>query len=198
MTIKVGEQLKAEDIQNLTFFPKGTILMYDGQLWDRTGGIPGWAVCNGQNGTINLTDKFIRGGAAARQTGGNDIVPVPYHTHTITDPGHTHTDQGHTHSHTHDKHEGKANMLIHITQSYTGVLSTEHVGGGDGNSGTQRGTQGTLTINAPHSTDETSGNASIQNEITSISIGSAGSATADNKPAYCTVIFIEKITAYLA
>ncbi|MDR2429095.1 MAG: hypothetical protein LBD62_04745, partial [Candidatus Margulisbacteria bacterium] len=58
--------------------------MYDGQLWDRAGGIPGWHVCDGTNGTINLTNKFICGGTQARQTGGTDTSQLPKHSHTFS------------------------------------------------------------------------------------------------------------------
>ncbi len=51
---------------------------------------PDWAICNGANGTPDLTDKFIYGGTAG-STGGSKT-----HSHTTsgnssTDPDHTHT-----------------------------------------------------------------------------------------------------------
>lgn len=57
-------------------FPIGTII-----AWQNTAIPSGWAVCNGNNGTPNLVDKFIRGIDATgtlRATGGN----ATSHTHT--------------------------------------------------------------------------------------------------------------------
>lgn len=65
---------------------KGMILMWSGQI-DQ---IPrGWAICNGQNGTPNLTDKFIVGAGNSYQveaTGGAATVTLtieqmPAHSH---------------------------------------------------------------------------------------------------------------------
>jgi microcystin-dependent protein len=69
-------------------------------MWSGTiGNIPsGWLLCNGTNGTPNLTDKFIVGAGnnyAASSTGGSADAIVVSHTHTatstVTDPGHLHT-----------------------------------------------------------------------------------------------------------
>lgn len=84
--------------------PSGAILMWSGTIAT----IPsGWYLCDGTNGTPNLTNKFIigadadDGGAAktsitgsATQTGGSKDAIVVEHTHTatssVTDPGHLH------------------------------------------------------------------------------------------------------------
>jgi hypothetical protein len=64
--------------------PSGTIVMWSGPL----AGIPdGWALCNGQNGTPDLQDRFIRGvktGENPGPTGGSET-----HSHVVN--GHTHT-----------------------------------------------------------------------------------------------------------
>lgn len=62
-----------------------------------------WALCNGTNGTPNLTNRFIIGASednagvantnitgAGTQTGGSKDAVVVEHTHAITDPGHVH------------------------------------------------------------------------------------------------------------
>ena len=69
----------------------------------------GWAICDGQNGTPDLRNRFIVGAGNSYNvgvTGGFDSVSlsesqIPSHTHSfsgsgshshgITDPGHTHT-----------------------------------------------------------------------------------------------------------
>ena len=56
----------------------------------------GWALCNGLNGTPDLTDRFIKGGLVAGLTGGAAThthaahTGVIDHTHPVTDPGHAH------------------------------------------------------------------------------------------------------------
>jgi microcystin-dependent protein len=71
--------------------PVGGIIMWSGS----TESIPtGWALCNGENGTPNLQDRFIVGagsGYAVAATGGSADAVVVSHTHGITDPGHFHT-----------------------------------------------------------------------------------------------------------
>lgn len=67
--------------------PVGTILMYNGSSWNEAL-MPGWKVCNGANGTPNLTGRFIRGGASAGAAGGSDTVTLgvnnlPSHSHSM-------------------------------------------------------------------------------------------------------------------
>jgi hypothetical protein len=81
--------------------PTGVILMWAGLL----SSIPtGWALCDGQNGTPDLRDRFIVGAAADANPGttggtsshGHDAhTEVINHTHgvTVTDPGHAHVQQ---------------------------------------------------------------------------------------------------------
>jgi hypothetical protein len=181
MTIKQGESMLASDILNLTFFPKGTILMYDGQLWDRTGGIPGWHICDGIDGTINLTDKFIRGGTAARQTGGIDTAQVPYHTHSVTESngGHSHVinDPGHYHTAGNGTASGGWSHVPGKNILHVPVMGMTHDTAQVGSSTT---------------------GISINKATVGITVNYTGSQTVDNRPAFCTVIFIEKITNYLA
>jgi len=77
--------------------PAGLISMWSGSI----GSIPsGWYLCDGSNGTPNLTDRFIIGAGstyAVNGTGGVSSVALvtgnmPAHTHTatVTDPSHTH------------------------------------------------------------------------------------------------------------
>jgi len=81
--------------------PAGLISMWSGSI----GSIPsGWYLCDGSNGTPNLTDRFIIGAGstyAVNGTGGVSSVTLttnnmPAHTHTatVTDPGHLHSDTG--------------------------------------------------------------------------------------------------------
>lgn len=79
-----------------TSIPSGVITMWSGAI----GSIPaGWYLCDGTNGTPNLTDRFIVGAGSSysvAQTGGSKDAIVVSHTHTatstsvVTDPSHTH------------------------------------------------------------------------------------------------------------
>jgi microcystin-dependent protein len=80
-----------------TTIPTGLISMWSGSI----GSIPsGWLLCDGSNGTPNLTDRFIVGAGSTYSvngTGGATSVilttnNLPAHTHTatVTDPGHFH------------------------------------------------------------------------------------------------------------
>lgn len=73
--------------------PKGGIIMWSGS----TANIPsGWALCDGNNGTPNLQDRFIVGAGstyAVNATGGSAT-----HTHTTGSAGtHKHNVKGNTH-----------------------------------------------------------------------------------------------------
>lgn len=74
--------------------PAGVIVLWSGSI----GSIPaGWVLCNGNNGTPDLRDRFIVGAGstyAVDATGGSADAIVVSHTHTatsvVTDPGHIH------------------------------------------------------------------------------------------------------------
>jgi hypothetical protein len=76
--------------------PSGGIILWSGSI----GSIPaGWVLCNGNNGTPDLRDRFVVGAGSTYSvdaTGGSADAIVVSHTHTatstsvVTDPGHTH------------------------------------------------------------------------------------------------------------
>lgn len=58
--------------------PAGTIVMYNG-----TSGIPaGWAICDGTEGTPNLTGNFIKASETAGETG--EFIPASSGSSTET------------------------------------------------------------------------------------------------------------------
>ncbi|WP_269501118.1 hypothetical protein [Burkholderia sp. IMCC1007] len=75
---------------------------------------PGWHLADGQNGTINLTDKFVvgAGGAyAVGDTGGNasvtlNVSQMPAHNHDVEEEPHAHgtTEEPHAHGTTEEPH----------------------------------------------------------------------------------------------
>lgn len=93
--------------------PSGVIAIWKGTI----ASIPaGWVLCDGENGTPNLLDKFVigvgntygngsTGGSSEHNHGGTtagttlSIAQMPVHTHSVSDPGHVHgvADPGHSH-----------------------------------------------------------------------------------------------------
>jgi hypothetical protein len=77
-----------------TPIPSGGIMLWSGSI----GSIPaGYVLCNGNNGTPDLRDRFVVGAGstyAVDATGGSADAVVVSHTHTatsvVTDPGHNH------------------------------------------------------------------------------------------------------------
>ena len=83
--------------------PTGTILMYNGSNWQNDSTIPGWYMCDGQNGTPDLRERFIAGcsystkrtipNAPGKFGGENSFTlktdNLPAHAHSI--PAHNHT-----------------------------------------------------------------------------------------------------------
>lgn len=112
--------------------PTGVIAMWSGT----NANIPsGWALCDGLNGTPDLTDRFILGRAAAsntNSTGGANTVTLatgnlPAHTHgigniaTASDGAHTHTLSGNTGAggdHTHNGSTSTAGSHSHTFGAY--------------------------------------------------------------------------------
>ena len=68
--------------------PTGGIIMWSG------GSVPtGWVLCDGDNSTPDLRNRFIVGAGSnytGGDTGGSKDAVVVSHTHGITDPGHNH------------------------------------------------------------------------------------------------------------
>ena len=127
--------------------PTGLISMWSGSLTT----VPeGWALCNGENGTPDLTDRFIVGAGnnyAVGDVGGEDLVTLvdsdlPYHRHSSgtldnsSSGGHSHTaSSASTGSHSHG----------------SGTLGTSEDGehshsASSGSAGSHSHTQGTLEI----------------------------------------------------
>ncbi|WP_175900489.1 hypothetical protein [Burkholderia vietnamiensis] len=94
--------------QAKSLIPIGTVFMWSGSVanvssvWG-----PNYALCNGQNGTPDLRDRFILGAGGSYvpgATGGTtsytlSVANMPVHNHGIYDPGHSHgvSDPGHAH-----------------------------------------------------------------------------------------------------
>jgi hypothetical protein len=101
MTIATGQPLLASDINDLTFFPKGAILIFSSTAWSATSAKfkTIWKVCDktnhdaDPNNVPDLTNRFLRGGSNSDFTtgGGADSQSVtlttthlPSHNHEAT------------------------------------------------------------------------------------------------------------------
>jgi microcystin-dependent protein len=130
MTIATGERMYAADINNLTFFPVGTILQFSGSAYSRLTSARTednkviWTLCNGTavNGIAvpNLVNKFLRGSLASGATGDGkktlSVSELPSHNHTMGGAG----------SHTHTIKEGSSspsnNGTLTSGDDYTGIV----------------------------------------------------------------------------
>jgi len=154
------------------FLPIGTILMYSG-TWTDNSTIIGWYKCDGNNGTPNLVNKFIRGATTSGATGGSDNAVVVNHTHS-----HTHVGGNHYHNSPQPQNIGNNDMwgqddiLSASASTYEPDNSCEN---NEVASRTNNKTIGTL------STDST---------------GASGGVSALNRniPAYYALIFIMRIS----
>ena len=99
---------------NLTnsFVPVGGIIMWSGTV-AAAEALTNWAICDGDNGTPDLRDRFVLGvgsssnpsTASQGDDAGNNSIQLtegqmPQHNHDFNDPGHGHgiTDPGHFHT----------------------------------------------------------------------------------------------------
>jgi len=205
----VNSSLNEVDINNLTVntaltlpsgigvVPSGGIIMWSGQ----TSAIPsGWFLCDGNNGTPNLTDKFVMGASSTNElsTGGsNDRTLVanniPSHTHTFSDTfsGSTNADGAHSHSITDPGHD-------HYGQKYSYGDSGDGGGPATGNDSVTNSNNGQ---NLGTTTDTTG--ISIDSSVThthsfsgsvsgTTSANTTTGASFDNRPAYMALAYIMK------
>jgi len=179
-------------------FPKGLISMWSGAIAN----IPtGWLLCDGKNGTPNLTDKFIVGAGSSYiigATGGSKDAIVVSHTHT--QDSHTHTATATTtgnHTHT-------ITVASNGAHSHSGSLPIGTNSGGDntmplrghtvvGYQNFNTNNSGAHTHSATASTTGAHSHA-ITNNSVSPTIESTGSSGVNaNLPPYYALAFIIKI-----
>lgn len=146
---------------NIVTFISGMIMMWAGS----SASIPsGWLLCNGLNGTPNLTDRFVIGAGGsygAGVTGGYKDATLPLHVHTFSGT----TSTGGSHNHT-------------VTGNYDGVnVSTISSFGG--------GSAYTRTAN-------TSTNGDHSHTYSGTTTMTGNSATNMNLPPYYALCFIMK------
>jgi microcystin-dependent protein len=176
------QELKAKIEHHQHTIPTGLISMWSGQ--DVPGG---WVLCDGENGTPDLRNKFIMGASDESPigtTGGAKEVTLtadqmPKHSHSLSDDGeHNHTvsvGSGGSHSHTYSKTiiatKGKSRSDAHYRV--------------EGNYGT-----GTTSSSGSHTH-----NASVQSAGShSHTVGESGGGKAhENRPPFYALAFIMKL-----
>ena len=185
-------------------FVSGMIILWSGN----TGNIPtGFVLCDGNNGTPNLTDRFVVGAGSAYgvgATGGSSSVTLS----TANLPSHNHSFSGSTsHSHTINNH----------THSFSGSGSNTHshnittTGGDDHNDSVRRTQSGrndtnfglhTMSTNDATISISISGNTGnpsdrgTNSQTISISGNTGnkgGGGSHENRPPYYALMFIMKL-----
>lgn len=108
--------------------PAGVIVLWSGSI----GSIPvGWVLCNGQNGTPDLRNRFVVGAGstyAVDASGGSADAITVSHTHTFSGT----TNSTGSHQHTIEGHNGTASIGTYVagavfTNNFT-ICSTEAAG----------------------------------------------------------------------
>lgn len=191
--------------------PAGVVILWSGPV----AGIPdGWVLCDGANGTPNLTERFVAGAAAANEVqtvvGTNSLVltanQLPSHAHTgnlLAAGTHAHTaSSANSTTHTHSGGgitSGNAHTHSITYGGYGNSLGTR--GGGDFDSYTQFNVTIGTAANHTHSYSTQSTGAHTHTLTTpadgahthTVTLDSAGGGAAiDNRPAYYALAFIMK------
>ena len=113
--------------------PKGSIIMFNGLSSE----IPkGWHICDGTEGTPNLTGKFIKASDTSGETGGKSTIQIleenmPKHTHTFVGNQVTTSESG-AHTHTirgkYGKYDNANNIECLETGLETDLITTSQSG----------------------------------------------------------------------
>ena len=198
------------------FVPIGGIIMWSGTVAEAEA-LTNWRICDGQNGTPDLRDKFVLGVGSSvaastankGDTNNNNSITLtegqmPSHNHNITDNGHSHTINNHTHpsgtlagSNTHnhnfkgvggnDHNDSERNAVVMRNDSNT--MYTSHSGSGVQNA--------TITISG--NTGGTSANSNHRHSFSGTTGGEApntnndgGGQSHENRPPYYALCYIMK------
>ena len=164
----------------------------------------GWAICNGQNGTPDLRDRFIVGAGSAysvNNTGGANSVTLteaqmPSHNHSFSgSSSHSHTVNNHSHSfsgsgsntHSHGIPRGQGGADADITP-YVADDTVENIQSSFSSDSTS------ITINVSGTTGGSSPGTNSQTVSISGNTGSKGSGNShENRPPYYALMFIMKL-----
>ena len=172
-------------------FVSGMIILWSGN----TGNIPtGFVLCDGNNSTPNLTDRFVVGAGAAYgvgATGGSSSVTLS----VSQMPSHSHTINNHTHSFTTgNPNTSLTGSVTRIAETYAGAGTASGIFSKTGNinspltpSRVDSSGAGGFSIDATHTHSGTTGNPS-NTGTTSQGSGSGH----ENRPPYYALCYIMK------
>lgn len=182
----------------LSPMPKGGIIM-----WSGTKAPKGWALCDGENKTPDLSGRFIVGYSDSDDynkignTGGVDKVELteddlPKHRHTI--PTHTHNVKV-TLSNGAHKHEIQTSLDRDGSQGDRPARTTDDIAGGNGKTYYTGSNYNSSTIESDdgdhiHTVTVSENNAPNRNTGY---IGDVASPTHENRPPYYVLAFIMKL-----
>jgi hypothetical protein len=178
-----------------SLYPIGTITYFNG-AWSDNSTFPGWYKCDGNNGTPNLENYFIRGMSSSGDTGGyvDATLQAHYHTGTTTAESDSHyhlvtsgtMESKDTPSHTHTTYW--RNSPLDATNSLT-------VGWGGGTNPQSYSTNsivGDSHIHTVHGTLNSVGDSHSHSTIIATT-GTGEDGVGDNIPAYYTLIPIMRV-----
>ena len=178
-----GKKVSIEGHTHDDIFPSGIITMWSGSISN----IPkGWVLCDGQNGTPDLRDRFIVGAGKSYNvgdTGGANSVTLtvdnlPAHSHTMGSAGsHTHTGSTNSSgSHTHSYSKPSENQLS-FGLNQGSLLKNEWLTATTGSAG---GHSHSISINSAGSHTHTINN-------------TGGGKAHENRPPYYALAYIMKL-----
>lgn len=190
--------------QTSSSIPSGVIVMWSGAA----NNIPnGWLLCDGNNNTPDLRNRFIVGAGSnynVGNTGGSDSVilnvnQIPSHSHTFTGNSHTHSlslsglTTSSAGAHTHEFGIYERSNTGQLSKRTFGLGRYEE-GGGRGNCGIPdyQDNYGWMDEAGAH-THTISGTGTLRSTTATGSISSTGgSQSHENRPPYYALCFIMK------
>ena len=190
-----------------SFVPIGGIIMWSGTI-AQAEALVNWKICDGQNGTPDLRDKFVLGvgssvaASTAQVNDGNSSSntitltegQMPSHNHDLNDPNHSHgvTDNGHFH---HEFRSGNAGA--NQNQGSSNATATNYPGSGTGPSGKYEGYNIWCVGSEPNvgrSSSESTG-VSVNSNSTGITIQAKGSVDSiDIRSKFLALCYIIRVT----
>jgi len=142
-----------------SFVPVGGIIMWSGTIAEAEA-LTNWAICDGQNGTPDLRDRFVLGvgsstpnhtsTATKGEEGGSNSITLtegqmPSHNHNITDTGHSHGNG--TLSVTGGDHDHSYRRLVELTDNDDNGVPVGNTGSaGPSHENATTGGSGNLTL----------------------------------------------------
>ena len=182
-----------------SFVPVGGIIMWSGTIAEAEA-LTNWAICDGQNGTPDLRDKFVLGvgsstpghtsTASVDDTGGSNSITLtegqmPSHNHNITDNGHSHGNG--TLAVTGGDHNHSYRRLVELTDNDDNGVPVGNTGSaGPSHENATTGDSGNLTLSLT---------GSIGSNTTGITAQLQGNGDSiDIRSAYLALCYIIRVT----